>query len=77
VTDSGELSRWGYFVCPFNAFCSYDGRPESAAPRRGAVGQLLDHIFGGNRYANCVPVTVVIPANAQVSSIQLQAVNGT
>jgi len=43
----------------------------------GFVGQAMDAIFGGNRFANCVPVSVVIPAGAQITSIQLQAGDGT
>jgi hypothetical protein len=43
----------------------------------GLVGHALDQIFGGGRFANCVPVSVVIPAGARVTSIVLQAGDGT
>lgn len=43
----------------------------------GFLGQAMDAIFGGNRFANCVPVSVVIPAGAQITGIQLQASDGT
>src|SRR3984885_2629244 len=37
-------------------------RPET----QGAIGQLLDFIYGGDRFANCVPVSVAIPSGAQI-----------
>jgi hypothetical protein len=43
----------------------------------GFVGQALDQIFGGGRFANCVPVSVVIPAGARVTAIVLEAGDGT
>jgi hypothetical protein len=43
----------------------------------GFVGQVLDQLFGSNRYANCVPASVVIPANARITSIQYQANDGS
>lgn len=48
-------------------------RPEIA----GTAGHVLDMIFGGGRFANCVPVSVVIPAGAQITSVSLQAGDGT
>jgi hypothetical protein len=39
----------------------------------GAAGQILDTLFGANRYANCVPVSVVIPAGARITGIEYQA----
>lgn len=43
----------------------------------GAAGQILDSIFGSNRYANCVPVSVVIPVGSHVVTIQYQAADQT
>ena len=33
----------------------------------GTGGQVLDQLFGANRYANCVPVSVVIPSGARIT----------
>jgi hypothetical protein len=38
----------------------------------GFVGHALDQIFGDSRFANCVPVSVVIPAGSRITSIVLQ-----
>jgi hypothetical protein len=48
-------------------------RPQIA----GAAGAALDAILGGDRYANCVPVSVVIPARAQIVGYQFEAADGT
>jgi hypothetical protein len=51
---------------------------QQARPELGGfVGQALDQIFGGGRFANCVPVSVVIPAGAQITGVVLQAGDGT
>lgn len=39
----------------------------------GTGGQILDQLLGGTRFANCVPVSVVIPAGARITGIQFQA----
>ena len=44
---------------------------------QGFVGQVLDAIYGGNRYANCVPVSVVIPAGARISGYVFEASDWT
>jgi hypothetical protein len=43
----------------------------------GAAGQILDQLFGSNRYANCVPVSVVIPSGARVAGIEYRASDGS
>jgi hypothetical protein len=43
----------------------------------GDVGRIMDQLFGSNRYANCVPVSVVIPAGARVTGIEFQAADGS
>ncbi len=43
----------------------------------GSAGQILDQIFGGDRYANCVPVSVVIPSGSRITAIQYQASDGS
>jgi hypothetical protein len=43
----------------------------------GDVGKIMDQLFGSNRYANCVPVSVVIPAGARVTFIEYQAADGS
>ena len=48
-------------------------RPQTA----GAIGQALDLVMGGDRYANCVPVSVVIPAGAQIIRYQYVASDGS
>lgn len=48
-------------------------RPQTA----GAIDQALDLIMGGDRYANCVPVSVVIPAGAQIVRYEYVASDGS
>jgi hypothetical protein len=42
----------------------------------GWIGGILDGIYGSGRYANCVPVSVVIPAGARIVSYGFGAADG-
>jgi hypothetical protein len=42
----------------------------------GTIGGILDAIYGGGRYANCVPVSVVLPAGARIVGYQFVASDG-
>jgi hypothetical protein len=51
---------------------------QAARPQIGGfIGQVLDSLYGGGRFANCVPVSVVIPAGAQIVGYQFTASDGT
>jgi hypothetical protein len=47
---------------------------QAARPELGGeVGTILDAILGGGRYANCAPVSVVIPILARIGRIEFEA----
>jgi hypothetical protein len=51
---------------------------EQFAPKMGGDGaKIFDQLFGGDRFANCVPVSVVIPIGAHITGILYEASDGS
>jgi hypothetical protein len=50
---------------------------QASAHSGGDLAAIFDQLFGSGEFANCVPVTVVIPAGAQITGIEYSAADQT
>lgn len=50
---------------------------EISAHSGGDLAALVNQLFGSGEFANCVPVTVVIPAGARITGIEYWAADQT
>jgi hypothetical protein len=64
----GGGGYWGALGSALNS-AAQGVRPQT----QGFAAWVLDQIYGGGRYANCVPVSVVIPAGSQIMGYRFEA----